>query len=113
MVSIFWSPRGIQLLKYLPEGQSFDGQYFIEEILQEIAQDQYAQDAKRNKKLFYLHFDNAPSHRKTGVSEFCKKNKLFILPQTLIHQIWRLRTFSYLATSRKSAKVSNSLHQMN
>ena len=80
MVSIFWSPRGIQLLKYLPEGQSFDGQYFIEEILQEITQDQYAQDAKRNKKLFYLHFDNAPSHRKTGVSEFCKKNKLFILP---------------------------------
>ena len=32
------------------------------------------------KKLFYLHFNNAPSHRKTGVSEFCKKNKLFILP---------------------------------
>ena len=51
MISIFWFLRGIQLLKYLPEGQ-----LFIEEIIQEIAQNQYAQDAKRNKKLFLLAF---------------------------------------------------------
>ena len=66
MICIFWSSHRIQLIKCLPEGETFNGKFFIEEILNELAQNKYVKDAKKNKK--------------DGVSQFCAKNKMFILP---------------------------------
>ena len=44
IICIFWSPNGIQVLKYLPEGESFNSSFFIDEILKEILKDTYARD---------------------------------------------------------------------
>lgn len=56
MICIFWSPNGIQVLKYLPEGESFNSSFFIDEVLKEILKDTYARDAKKKQKTFLRAF---------------------------------------------------------
>ena len=48
----FLVPNGIQAFKYLPEGESFNSSFFIDEILKEILKNTYACDAKKKQKIF-------------------------------------------------------------
>lgn len=50
MVTIFWSPHGIQLIKALNPGERFNAEYFQNEDLNDLTKLQYAISAKKNKK---------------------------------------------------------------
>lgn len=80
MITIFWSPCGIQVLKALEPGQSFNSTYFMDEILDELLNYKYAANSKMHKKKFYIHIDNARPHKSSSVMKFCEENNLCILP---------------------------------
>ena len=80
MITIFWSPCGIQVLKALEPGQSFNASYFKEQIIDELLKNKYAANSKSHKKKFYIQFDNARPHKSSTVLQFCEQNNLYILP---------------------------------
>ena len=80
MMTIFWSPHGIQLIKALNPGEHFNAEYFQNEVLSDLTQLPYAISAKQNKKKFYVHFDNARPHKAKSTIQFCVENKFNIMP---------------------------------
>lgn len=80
MITIFWSPHSIQVIKALPVGERFNAQYFQNEILEDLTKTENVYQALRDKQRFYVHFDNARSHKAKSTLSFCKENKLCLLP---------------------------------
>ena len=80
MISIFWYPHGIQVIKALLTGEHFNADYFQKEILSDLTRTQGVYQAKYEKQQFYIHFDNARSHKAKYIIAFCKANNLSILP---------------------------------
>jgi histone-lysine N-methyltransferase SETMAR len=62
MISVFWSPSGMHLIKMLPPGERFTKQYFIDEILNDLYQQICNRRPKKKTKGYFLHFDNARPH---------------------------------------------------
>ena len=79
MVTIFWSPNGIQSLNVLPQGHSLNAQYFQENTLAELVQNKQVQEAKKQKQKYVIHFDNASVHMAKSTIQFFKENNLEIL----------------------------------
>jgi histone-lysine N-methyltransferase SETMAR len=80
MISIFWYPYGIQVIKTLPTGEHFNVDYFQKEILSDLTRTQDVYQAKYEKQQFCVHFDNPRSHKAKSIIAFCKANTLTILP---------------------------------
>ena len=66
MISIFWYPHGIQVIRALLTGEHFNADYFQKEIPSDLTRTQGVYQAKYEKQQFYVHFDNA-SHTKQSL----------------------------------------------
>ena len=78
MITIFWSPHGILVIKALLHGESFNANYFQNEILHDLSRTENVYQAVSEKQRFYVHFDNARSHKVNNC--FLRANNLCILP---------------------------------
>ena len=58
MLTIFWNPLGFHLVKILPDGITFNSDYFITEILEPI-NEMTANLREESGQNLILHFDNA------------------------------------------------------
>jgi hypothetical protein len=63
MITIFWNVSGIEVIDYVPSGESFNSAHFIERLLLAIAGLSARHAAVRQRKAFVLHMDNSPIHK--------------------------------------------------
>ena len=82
MLCIFWGPAGIASIHILQKRVTMNSTYFISNVLKPIKHYDRFIEANLDRKKFYIHFDNCPSHRSKIVkSYFAKKNSLLFLIQ--------------------------------
>jgi len=79
MVTIFWSPIGIQVLNVLPKGHTLNAQYFQEIILAELVRNNKVKEVKNQKQKYMIHFDNACVHSAKSTIQFLNENNIEIL----------------------------------
>ena len=75
MLTVFWYPNGIALIKVLPDDMNFDAQYFLDEILTELHEMAKAAPNKGYRKLT-LHYDNARPHTARKVTDFLDEHHM-------------------------------------
>lgn len=80
MIIIFFGINGLVLLKFKPENEHFNSEFFINNILKQLEINTDASGAKKKKKLVYLHFDNAPSHSSNLVNQYLTSSPFTLLP---------------------------------
>ena len=80
MLTIFWNPKGFQLVKILPDDTTFNDDYFITEILEPIFE-MTADLIKESGKKMILHFDNARPHVSKKVLEYMDSHGMDRAPQ--------------------------------
>ena len=80
MLIIFIGINGLVLLNTKPENERFNSEFFINNILKQLEINTNADDAKKKKKLIYLHFDNAPSHSSKLVNQYLASSPFTRLP---------------------------------
>jgi hypothetical protein len=62
MLSVFFNGKGQFLIDILSEGMKMDTDYFVDNIIDEIAKLCYPQGRRPRERRVMLHFDNAPIH---------------------------------------------------
>ena len=80
MVTIFWNPDGIVLIRALPAGEKWSGEYFINNILKPMMKTEAYKDAKRENRKLTLHMDNARVHTASIVRQFMQQNGFAVAP---------------------------------
>lgn len=80
MVTIFFNADGVQLIDVKPKGIKINSDYFINMILQKLADLDVVKKAKNQKQQMLLHFDNAPSHNAKVVESFIAKTTFERIP---------------------------------
>ena len=80
MLTIFWNTFGFPLVKILPEGMTFNDDYFITEILEPIYQNTARLREESGKKIV-LHFDNARPHISKKVLQYLASHDMERAPQ--------------------------------
>lgn len=80
MVTIFFNADGVQLIDVKPKGIKINSNYFINMILQKLADLDVVKKAKNQKQQMLLHFDNAPSHNAKVVESFIAKTTFERIP---------------------------------
>ena len=80
MLIIFWNPLGFHLVKILPDGITFNDDYFITEILEPI-NEMTASLGEELRQNLILHFDNARPHVSKKVMEYLKSHNMERAPQ--------------------------------
>lgn len=75
MVVIFWSIDGIRLIDFIESNMSFNGDFFINNVLIPIKNSSQFIAAKKQKQSFFIHMDNSPIHRSEKVKSFLNENK--------------------------------------
>ena len=73
IVTIFSNPDGVQFIDVKPKGIKIKSVYFINMILQKLADLDVVKKAKNQKQQILLHFDNEPSHNAKVVESFIAK----------------------------------------
>ena len=61
MATVFWDNKGILLIKWLPEGQTINSNYYVE-VLTELKDVIKKERRGKWSKRVLLHHDNAPAH---------------------------------------------------
>lgn len=75
MFSIFLSLDGFVVIKMLPDGDKFNSEFMIHDVLPEIPMKMAVIRPKRGQKKIFVHMDNAPSHNsKVTMTEISKLN---------------------------------------
>lgn len=69
MIVVFWNIHGAVAVAAVPKGKSATGEYFCDEVLQEICNSQAFSDAQEAGKNFWVHMDNAPIHNAVTVKD--------------------------------------------
>ena len=80
MLCIFWNPHGIVIIYVLPKGTSMNSSIFISNILEPLNQYPANLQAKKSRRRFWLHFDNAPCHRSKVVKNYMALKKFSRAP---------------------------------
>ena len=80
MITIFWNKTGIQVLDALDEGMRMNSSYFIQNVLIPLTETKLFNDAKKQKKKYVLHMDNARVHRSKETMEFLQSHHISIAP---------------------------------
>jgi transposase len=62
MITLFWNTSGLQVSNFL-EGESFNAEYFVRNILNPIHSLPIVAVAHKQRKRFILHMDNSPIHK--------------------------------------------------
>lgn len=96
MITIFWSPCGIQVLKALEPGQSFNSTYFKDHILNELLTNKYVANSKKHKKKFSFKLIMQDLTKVTPSQSFVRKIIFAFCHILPTHLTWHLRTFFYL-----------------
>jgi predicted nucleotidyltransferase len=68
MMIVFLDIRGVIMIRWVPESQTFNQKYYLE-VLTKV------QEQVRKKKSWILHQDNAPAHNALAVKQFSIVNK--------------------------------------
>lgn len=69
MLSVFWNPNGIQVINWLPEGSTFNAQYYIDEILCPLSEMDGGFPDNEGRRLT-VHADNAKPHTARKATRF-------------------------------------------
>ena len=80
LLIVFWNPLGFHLVKILPDGITFNDDYFITEILEPIFE-MTADLIKESGKKMILHFDNTRPHVSKKVVEYMESHGMDRAPQ--------------------------------
>ena len=70
MIVIFWNLHGPAVVEAVPNGRSATGEYFRDEIMAKVCELEAFKEAKKKKKQFWIHMDNAPIHRAETVKQY-------------------------------------------
>jgi hypothetical protein len=76
MLAVVWNPHGFHLVSFLPKGQKWTSQYYIDHILPEICA---LRDARDRLKLV-VHADNARPQVAKKVKQYLEDNNLKSAP---------------------------------
>lgn len=80
MFSIFLSLYGFVVVKMLPNGEKFNSDFMIHNVLPEIPAKIAVLHPKRSHKNILVHMDNAPSHNSKITSDEISKLKMKRIP---------------------------------
>ena len=80
MLSIFWNPHSFFVVKVLPSDAKFNGDYFINEILNPLYEIMINTGEEPQKKII-LHYDNARPHTSRKVFEYLESHNMEKAPQ--------------------------------
>ena len=80
MITVFWGIRGVEIILALPADKRWDGDYFADTVVSEIAASELYQKARKQKQRYVLHMDNAPPHRARIVKEELKAAGITLAP---------------------------------
>ena len=78
MVTIFWNPNGLQLIDACDSNYKFDSQYFIEHVLEPIANSDIVAKSKRQKQSLIIYMDNSPVHKSKLTHCFITSHGLYM-----------------------------------
>lgn len=76
MISVFFNGTGQYFTDWLPEGETMDSPYYVNEVLTPIANRCHPRGRQRPRHLVTLHFDNAPIHNTQLVADYLEDRKL-------------------------------------
>jgi hypothetical protein len=76
MLTVVWNPHGFHLVSFLPKGQKYTSQYYIDYILSEICA---LRDARDRRKLV-VHADNVRPHVAKRGKQYLQDNNLKSAP---------------------------------
>jgi histone-lysine N-methyltransferase SETMAR len=76
MVTIAWNPLGFPLIVALPNGCTFNAEYYRNNILATLTQLEPEDDGRK----FVVHADNARAHTAQKCRTFCEENGLRLAP---------------------------------
>jgi histone-lysine N-methyltransferase SETMAR len=76
MVTIAWNPLEFPWIVELPEGRTFNAEYYRDNILAALTQLQPEDDGRK----LVVHADNARAHTVQEWRTFCKENELRLAP---------------------------------
>lgn len=83
LLTIFWNPYGIAVIDVLPTCDTMDSSKFILHVLSPLTEFEPNIQAKKSRKRFWVHFDNAPCHRSKAVKAFMTQKKLSRAPHPI------------------------------
>lgn len=69
MVTIIWGVYGFFIVNFLPEGESYDSEYFISNILEPLSNERQNIWAGSKRKKIWLHLDNSKVHNSILTSQ--------------------------------------------
>jgi hypothetical protein len=104
MPTVVWNPIRFHVLKALPKGRKFNAQYYTNDILVAFSdwRRQTGQTGGTRPNKLWVHSDNARPHTAKMSRDYIGLNRMEQALHPPIRHIWHPRTFSFLATSRKS-----------
>ena len=80
MIVVFWNLHGPLVIEAVPCGESATGEYFRDTIIAKICASDLFKEARRAKKKFWIHMDNAPIHRAATVTQEMKRRGIHCAP---------------------------------
>ena len=80
MLSIFWNPHSFFIVKVLPSDATFNGDYFINEILDPL-HEMMASESEEPQRKIIVHYDNARPHTSRKVFEYLESHNMEKAPQ--------------------------------
>jgi hypothetical protein len=103
--SIAWNPLGFPLIVALPNGRTFNAEYYRDNILAALAQSQPEDDGRK----LVVHADNARPHNTQKYRTFAKQTDSGSLPIHPTHLISHYATSFCLVISRNVPKEGVSI----
>jgi hypothetical protein len=91
MMIVFFDIGGIMMIKWVPEGQAVNQEYYLEVLtkLRERVRKKMSETWKN--KSWFLHKDNSPAHNALAVKQFLSDNCITVFehppPPPSIHRI--------------------------
>ena len=83
LVTIFINGNGLVLLDVKPKNLKITGQYFVNNVIDVIQENDIMRDAQSHKKKLMIHYDNAPWHTSKFVTDYLMHTKLKKVPHPM------------------------------
>lgn len=80
MITSFFNGNGLQFMDIKPQGVKINASYFVENVIQKLEKLDIVINAKYQKQMMLLHYDNAPSHNAMITQEYLNKTSFKRVP---------------------------------
>jgi histone-lysine N-methyltransferase SETMAR len=80
MLSVFFNGQGDFFCNFLPEGETMNSTYYVEQILAPLSEFDLSQRSGEREQVLTLHFDNAPIHNSAEVEGYLEDRGLSRMP---------------------------------